>query len=1258
MKTLAAISVLTVLVVLSSSAAARDWIPFVEAPAGAEAVARVTSSDASGTSIEIEIPGMFVEPEPGAMSGAVGITVPGAVGTEQPGRPDLPVLSYFVAVPDRGRIELEIVSASERVLPGYDVSPAAPFQVQGKEAAQAVAHAGTYSTDALFPSRVAELGVPGIMRDLRIVQVSVYPVRYNPITRELVASDRVEIRLNVTADEGINEKTVLRSYRSEAFEPVYESFVLNYEQLPRAEIKRGSYLIIAHDSFLAGIADFALWKQQRGIETEIVALSVIGANPTNQDIKDHIQDYYETADPAPDYVMLVGDTWGAWGFFPSWYTYSSTGPSNNVTDHPYEELEGDDYFPDVLLGRMSIDTLTEAIVASLKVLSYERDCDAGNDDWYERGLMVAGNFGGVHITSPRQTTLRVREIMLGHGYAQVDTIYYPPVTAPAPIQDVIDAGVGFVNYRGWGAAHGWHYPEFYVDDVNALSNGKMLPVMTSVVCGTGNFDSWGFDPAFCEAWIRSGSPGNLRGGPAVISPSDFDTHTKWNNALDIGIYDGIFKEDLMQVGQASLRGKIEVLRNFPRYAHPDSLFGVGFYFDIYNIIGDPELHMRTMKPAAFDVSHDATLPLGAGVLTVEVLDSVGAVVPGAEVIVWKPDESYQVRKLEGGRTIDVPLRAATVGQAYVTVYKDNYKPYTGTVDVVLEDKYVGWYSHTIDDDNSGGSSGNGDGVPNPGETIELTVTLKNYGTLPATSVECRLGHPTTGELVSYGDVGPGATSSGAGPYTVSIPAGTPNGTELVYGLYASGGTNDNWDSELRFIVGAPLLEYFSLTVNDGGDGVLDPGETATVEISLANYGEIDATSVAGTLLMPASGLTAGDDSGSWGTVPAEGIAANSGDTFTLSAASDVAIGHEFTLVVNLTGDDGLSQYVLFPFVVGTPTSSDPFGPDAYGYYCYDDTDTAYDEAPTYSWIEIDPSYGGSGTDLGLIYESVVDVSLPFTFQYYGEFFDEIAICSNGDVGLGGAPYWEHQPRNTIIPCGLGPDAMIAPFWDDLNPSTAGKVLTKNMGDGRFVVEWSRVAAEYDSTDTMLQTFELVLFDQDIFPTSTGDGEILFQYYEICNCDSLQINETHNYATVGIENPAQTDGALYSFSNLSPVEAAQLVAGRAIKFTTDTPDAYPSTDIVEGADPIGVVLQPNRPNPFNPVTTISFGMPAMGRAELSVYDVSGRLVATLYDGEAEPGFHHVTWNGENSSGVKVASGVYFSRLTALGEERSHKMILLK
>ncbi len=1253
-----AIAVLLVLLVFSF-ASAREWVPFREGQVAEEVATRIVSTDISTTVIEVEIPGMIVEPALKGFPGAVDLAIPGARSLSNPGMPDLPVLSYLVAIPAYGSVELEVVALEERVLEGYDVAAARPFAFEGREQIEAVPDASVYATDAFYPADVATVGEPGIFRDLRLVSVRVNPIRYNPVTRTLSVVERLELRLNSTSEQGVNPKRVERPFRSAAFEPIYAAIVDNYDQLPRAEIRRGSYLVITVDDYAAAMGSFVEWKRQRGIETTLVTLSQIGASPTNQDIKDYIQNAYDTWPNPPDYVLLVGDSTmsGSYGTMPCWYMPGV--PFNHVVDHPYVELDGGDYFPDAMVGRMSVDSPTDAIVASLKVMSYERDCDGPNNDWYKNALMVAGNYGATPPpTSPRQTVLRVREMLLDCDYAAVDTVMYPPYIAPNPIGSIIDSGVGIVNYRGWGAAQGWHYPEYYVEDINALSNGNMLPMMTSFVCGTANWESWGFDPCFGEAWIRSGSPGNLKGGPVMCGPSDFNTHTRWNNAVGSGFFQGMLYEDMEHFAQALVRAKFEVWKWFI-----DERVGedwVDYYFNIYSIIGDPELWMRLDSPSGFTVSHEASVDLGQNFLEINVTDLGGNVVPGAEVILYKADEFIESRVLTGDSRVLMPMPAETAGTVHVTVCASEFVPYTGQAAVGTPAGYVGYYGHAVDDDGSGLSSGNGDGVMNPGETIELAVTLKNYGTATVSGVGCSfdvLEHPSwvnvvTPQSATYGSIPSGGTAAGSQPFVFSVLEGCPDGEELVFLLDASGGTRAAYESEVRITVGAPALSYYALTIS--GDGVLDPGETATLTVTLANDGPMGTSSVSGTLRTPASGLTAGDDAGYWGTIAASGMASNSTNTFQVTAAAGVAVGHEFLLAVDLTGGDGLAQFVVFPLVVGTVTSSDPGGPDGHGYYCYDDTDSGYTEAPTYSWVELDPSYGGTGTDLGLGYDDMVNVALPFAFRYFGEDFGTIGICSNGNIGMGSQPEWETQPRNTPIGAPLGPAGMVAPFWDDLNPNAAGKVLYKNLGSGRFAVEWSRVQSTYSDTTSgtpYLQTFELILYDQDVYPTESGDGEMLFQYHTIANAD------TANGATVGIENLNQTDGLEYSFLRMYPDHAAALTNGRAIKFTTDPPDGYPSTGI-DDAVALGVRVLGNRPNPFNPVTRIAFSIPAAGVAELAVFDIAGRRVATLVSERVEAGPHEVVWNGTNDAGEPVASGVYFSRLQALGEEHSSKMVLLK
>jgi hypothetical protein len=98
--------------------------------------------------------------------------------------------------------------------------------------------------------------------------------------------------------------------------------------------------------------------------------------------------------------------------------------------------------------------------------------------------------------------------------------------------------------------------------------------------------------------------------------------------------------------------------------------------------------------------------------------------------------------------------------------------------------------------------------------------------------------------------------------------------------------------------------------------------------------------------------------------------------------------------------------------------------------------------------------------------------------------------------------------------------------------------------------------------------------------------------------------------------------------------------------------------VFAAAPVGFALTGNYPNPFNPSTTISFTLPSPGAVNLAIYDIAGRKVRDLASGSLPAGFHSVTWDGRDTNGKSVSSGVYISRLTQGERTVSRRMTLMK
>ena len=109
-------------------------------------------------------------------------------------------------------------------------------------------------------------------------------------------------------------------------------------------------------------------------------------------------------------------------------------------------------------------------------------------------------------------------------------------------------------------------------------------------------------------------------------------------------------------------------------------------------------------------------------------------------------------------------------------------------------------------------------------------------------------------------------------------------------------------------------------------------------------------------------------------------------------------------------------------------------------------------------------------------------------------------------------------------------------------------------------------------------------------------------------------------------------------------------------------ALEETDIrqmnISAAIPATYELDQNFPNPFNPTTTIRFGLPEASEVTLKVFNVRGQLVRTLASGNMEAGYHQIQWDATNENGVEVGSGMYFYQIQAGQFQRVKKMLLMK
>jgi hypothetical protein len=448
-----------------------------------------------------------------------------------------------------------------------------------------------------------------------------------------------------------------------------------------------------------------------------------------------------------------------------------------------------------------------------------------------------------------------------------------------------------------------------------------------------------------------------------------------------------------------------------------------------------------------------------------------------------------------------------------------------------------------------------------------------------------------------------------------------------------------------FELDGPELRTNGLTVDDaiGGDGNghLDPGESASLMVGLGNLNAPPATGVSGTLTTTNPYLTITDAASTWPDIAYWTTEQNTADPFGLTAASNTPYGTMASLSLSVSSNGGTYTSNI-PITLGIGSPGHPIGPDTYGYYAYEDTDS-YTPSPDYNWVEIDPGLGGPGTLFTMSDDQARQLDAPFTFKYYNTNQTRMTICSNGWIAWGNQT--DATPGNGPIPGAAGPGNMVAAFWCDLDPSATGggKVYTYlDATNHRYIVEFSGVEHYDDLDQGPPETFEFIVYDPIYYPTQTGDGEIVVQYRLISDASSC---------TVGIENATETVGIQYlALGQLNPA-AAGLVPGRAIKYTTASPTAGGVND---GIRPPVVLLQ-SRPNPVRDGTHICYEIPAAGHITLRIFDATGAVVRTLIDGTVPAGPGMTPWDGRNDRGQITSAGVYFYRLNGEGFAVSRKIV---
>ena len=148
------------------------------------------------------------------------------------------------------------------------------------------------------------------------------------------------------------------------------------------------------------------------------------------------------------------------------------------------------------------------------------------------------------------------------------------------------------------------------------------------------------------------------------------------------------------------------------------------------------------------------------------------------------------------------------------------------------------------------------------------------------------------------------------------------------------------------------------------------------------------------------------------------------------------------------------------------------------------------------------------------------------------------------------------------------------------------------------------------------------------------------------------------AFIRVARPDDAVSSLFLDLNINNTSSSQ----NPIDLLQDAYDSWKSTvtgvSASGGPVPVRLELWQNTPNPFADATSVRFAVTRQGPASLSVYDVTGRKVTDLVSAVLQPGEYSVRWNRRDAAGRRVASGLYFYRITVAGESLARRMVVLR
>lgn len=365
------------------------------------------------------------------------------------------------------------------------------------------------------------------------------------------------------------------------------------------------YIIITHPDFAEAIAPLAQRRADQGLRVATVNVNAVydtfgGGRPAAEAIAAFLRHAYQAwTPPAPVYVLLVGDGhydfknhfgWGRSWFIPPYLAQVDPWLGETAADNRYVTLPGGDNLPDMLIGRLPVNSAAETSVVVDKIIRYETAPVPGG--WNARHVFVSDNWqaekGDLNFYIEADSAYnKLSQPFAGRRFyfdttpsSSLTYVYADSTILRRDFLSAFNAGNSIVSYFGHSSWHQWGEEQFLrwsrnpvENDVAGLRNGYRLPVVLEMTCYTGYFHHPEYPTLDESLLVQSG------GGAIATWGASGEGLTGGHRLLLDGFYDAVLAGPEADMGSAILAGKTK-------------LYEFGFnqdLLDTFVLLGDPAL---------------------------------------------------------------------------------------------------------------------------------------------------------------------------------------------------------------------------------------------------------------------------------------------------------------------------------------------------------------------------------------------------------------------------------------------------------------------------------------------------------------------------------------------------------------------------------------------------------------------------------------------------------------------------------------------